>query len=92
MVVFTAARRDLIERTFAAVEDMSRVVVHLYAATAPTWREVVLGHDRRELRALIKHAAGHVAAWPATATSASSSRRRCSTSPSRTTRWRSATS
>ncbi|MEV4089270.1 2-isopropylmalate synthase, partial [Nonomuraea fuscirosea] len=61
VVVFTAARRDLIERTFAAVEGMSRVVVHLYAATAPTWREVVLGHDRSELRALIRDAAGHVA-------------------------------
>lgn len=80
VVVFTAARRDLIERTFAAVEGMSRVVVHLYAATAPTWREVVLGHDRSELRALIRDAAGHVARLvEATATSASSSRRRCST-------------
>ncbi|MET7331460.1 2-isopropylmalate synthase [Nonomuraea sp. NPDC005650] len=61
VVVFTAARRDLIERTFAAVEGLPRVVVHLYTATAPTWRDVVLGHDRRELRALIMDAAGHIA-------------------------------
>ncbi|MFI7129985.1 2-isopropylmalate synthase [Nonomuraea sp. NPDC050153] len=61
VVVFTAARRDLIERTFAAVEGLPRVVVHLYTATAPTWRNVVLGHDRRELRALIMDAATHIA-------------------------------
>ncbi|WP_103958839.1 2-isopropylmalate synthase [Nonomuraea solani] len=61
VVVFTAARRDLIERTFASIEGLPRVVVHLYTATAPTWRDVVLGHDRRELRDLIMDAAGHVA-------------------------------
>ncbi|WP_433445381.1 2-isopropylmalate synthase [Nonomuraea sp. CA-141351] len=61
VVVFTAARRDLIERTFASIEGLPRAVVHLYTATAPTWRDVVLGHDRRELRALIMDAAGHVA-------------------------------
>ncbi|MEU6724428.1 2-isopropylmalate synthase [Nonomuraea wenchangensis] len=60
-VVFTAARADLIERTFAAMEGLPRAVVHLYTATAPTWREVVLGHDRRELRALILDAAGRIA-------------------------------
>ncbi|WP_223166452.1 2-isopropylmalate synthase [Nonomuraea sp. SYSU D8015] len=61
VVVFTAARDDLIERTFASIEGMSRAVVHLYTPTAPTWREVVLGHDRGELRELIMDAAGHVA-------------------------------
>ncbi|MEV4115367.1 2-isopropylmalate synthase [Nonomuraea sp. NPDC049695] len=61
VVVFTAARQDLIERTFASIEGLPRAVVHLYTATAPTWRDVVLGHDRRELRALIMDAAGHVA-------------------------------
>jgi 2-isopropylmalate synthase len=60
-VVFTAARADLIERTFAAMEGLPRAVVHLYTATAPTWREIVLGHDRRELRALIMEAAGQIA-------------------------------
>ncbi|MFD1543303.1 2-isopropylmalate synthase [Nonomuraea guangzhouensis] len=61
IVVFTAARRDLIERTFESVEGLPRVVVHLYTATAPTWRDVVLGQDRESLRALIRDAAGHVA-------------------------------
>ena len=61
VVVFTAARRDLIERTFASVEGLPDVVVHLYTATAPTWREVVLGQDREGLRALIVDAAAHVA-------------------------------
>jgi 2-isopropylmalate synthase len=61
VVVFTAARDDLIEQTFAAIDGMSRAVVHLYTPTAPTWREVVLGHDRRELRKLITEAAGQVA-------------------------------
>ncbi|MEU6781603.1 2-isopropylmalate synthase [Nonomuraea angiospora] len=61
VVVFTAARQDLIERTFAAIEGLPRAVVHLYTATAPTWRNVVLGHDRHELRALIMEAAGHIA-------------------------------
>ncbi|MFB9625511.1 2-isopropylmalate synthase [Nonomuraea helvata] len=61
VVVFTAARQDLIERTFASIEGLPRAVVHLYTATAPTWRDVVLGHDRRELRTLIMDAAAHVA-------------------------------
>ncbi|TDC86967.1 2-isopropylmalate synthase [Nonomuraea deserti] len=61
VVVFTAARPDLIERTFASIEGLPRAVVHLYTATAPTWRDVVLGHDRCELRALIMDAAERVA-------------------------------
>ncbi len=61
VVVFTPARHDLIERTFESIAGMSRVVVHLYTATAPTWRDVVLGHDRPALHALIRNAAEHVA-------------------------------
>lgn len=61
VVAFTAAREDLIERTFESVKGLERVVVHLYTATAPTWRNVVLGHDRDELRKLIMKAAGQVA-------------------------------
>jgi len=57
IVVFTAARRDLIERTVASVEDIANpVVIHLYTATAPTWRDVVLGRDRDGLRELIMQA------------------------------------
>ncbi|MFF2052611.1 2-isopropylmalate synthase [Leifsonia sp. NPDC058194] len=54
IVVFTAARRDLIERTVASVRGLRNpVVIHLYTATAPIWRDVVLGHDRRALTELI---------------------------------------
>ncbi|WP_141870461.1 2-isopropylmalate synthase [Arthrobacter sp. SLBN-53] len=54
IVVFTPARRDLIERTVESVRDIGNdVVIHLYAATAPTWRTTVLGRDRAELRELI---------------------------------------
>nr|WP_328854311.1 2-isopropylmalate synthase [Microbispora hainanensis] len=70
-VVFTAARRDLIEQTFASIQGMPRAVVHLYTATAPVWRDVVLGQDRAGLHALIREAAEHVArladAMPGTA-------------------------
>lgn len=54
IVVFTPARRDLIERTLDSVRGIANdVVVHLYTATAPAWRELVLGKDRPALRELI---------------------------------------
>ena len=54
IVVFTAARRDLIERTVDAVRGIRNpVVIHVYTATAPTWRDLVLGRDRVELKELI---------------------------------------
>lgn len=54
IVVFTPARRDLIERTVAAVRGISNpVVIHMYTATAPLWRELVLGRDRDDLKELI---------------------------------------
>ncbi|WP_037914403.1 2-isopropylmalate synthase [Actinacidiphila yeochonensis] len=56
-VVFTAARADLVERTFAALAGVPRAVVHLYTATAPLWRRLVLGRDRAEVRALVEDAA-----------------------------------
>jgi 2-isopropylmalate synthase len=43
--VLTQAREHLIERTFEAVEGSPRVIVHLYNATAPVMRQVVLGVD-----------------------------------------------
>nr|WP_214415808.1 2-isopropylmalate synthase [Sphaerisporangium fuscum] len=61
VVVFTPARRDLIERTFEAIEGLPRTVVHLYTATAPVWREVVLGRSRAEVHAMITDAAEHMA-------------------------------
>lgn len=54
IVVFTPARRDLIERTVASVRGLrNEVVIHMYTATAPVWRDVVLGKTTRELRELI---------------------------------------
>ncbi|MGW0732256.1 2-isopropylmalate synthase [Streptomyces sp. NPDC002851] len=60
-VVFTPARRELIDRTFAAVEGLPRVLVHLYTATAPTWRDLVLRRSRAEVHAMIRDAAEYVA-------------------------------
>ncbi|MFI5611910.1 2-isopropylmalate synthase [Amycolatopsis sp. NPDC051903] len=54
IAVFTPARRDLIERTVESIRGITNpVVIHLYTATAPTWRDVVLGHDRAALKELI---------------------------------------
>ncbi|MFE3449225.1 2-isopropylmalate synthase [Nonomuraea sp. NPDC059194] len=54
IVVFTPARRDLIERTVESIRGIANpVVIHMYTATAPTWREVVLGASRQELKELI---------------------------------------
>ena len=43
--VLTQAREPLIRRTFEALQGASRVIVHLYNATAPVMRKVVLGLD-----------------------------------------------
>ena len=56
IVVFTAARTDLIERTYDSIAGLRNVVVHMYTATAPTWRDVVLGKSRTELLGLITDA------------------------------------
>lgn len=57
VVVFTAARADLIARTFEAVRGLRNpVVVHVYTATAPVWRDVVLGRDREDLARLVTDA------------------------------------
>ncbi|MFJ3142451.1 2-isopropylmalate synthase [Streptomyces halstedii] len=58
--VFTAAREDLIDRTIASVEGLPRTLVHLYTATAPVWRDVVLGRSRSELHAMILDAATYL--------------------------------
>jgi 2-isopropylmalate synthase len=41
--VLTQAREELIRRTFDAVRGAERAIVHLYNATAPVMRRVVLG-------------------------------------------------
>ncbi|WP_417540469.1 2-isopropylmalate synthase [Microbacterium maritypicum] len=54
VVVFTPARRDLIERTVASIQGIANpVVIHMYTATAPTWRSMVLGREPEDLKQLI---------------------------------------
>ncbi|MDX2971891.1 2-isopropylmalate synthase [Kribbella solani] len=54
IVVFTPARKDLIERTVESVAGIrGDVVIHMYTATAPVWRDVVLRRTRDELAAMI---------------------------------------
>ena len=43
--VLTQAREGLIQRTFEALQGAKKVIVHLYNATAPVMRKVVLGLD-----------------------------------------------
>ncbi|MER5197203.1 2-isopropylmalate synthase [Streptomyces sp. NPDC002755] len=60
-VVFTPARPELIDRTFEAIEGLPKAVVHLYIATSPVWREVVLGRDRGEVWRTVREAAERMA-------------------------------
>lgn len=54
LVVFTPARRDLIARTVESVRGLrNEVVIHLYTATAPVWRDTVLGKSPHEVRELV---------------------------------------
>ena len=43
--MLTQAREPLVRRTFEAMQGARRVIVHLYNATAPVMRKVVLGLD-----------------------------------------------
>ncbi|MEV4351105.1 2-isopropylmalate synthase [Actinoplanes sp. NPDC049596] len=61
VVVFTPARAELIDRTVESIDGIDRAMVHLYTATAPLWREVVLQRTRPELLTLILAAATHLA-------------------------------
>lgn len=58
--VFTPARTELIDRTLDSVLGLPRVLVHMYTATAPTWRNVVLGRGRSELKQMILNAAAEL--------------------------------
>jgi 2-isopropylmalate synthase len=50
--VLTPSRPDLIERTFEALKDVPRAIVHLYNATAPIFRDVVFNQDQAATREL----------------------------------------
>ena len=60
--VLTQAREDLIERTVQSLEGAQRATVHLYNATAPTFRKVVFRIDRDECKALAVEGTRHVMA------------------------------
>jgi 2-isopropylmalate synthase len=47
--VLTQAREPLIRRTFEALQGAPRAIVHLYNATAPVMRRVVLGMNEDEI-------------------------------------------
>ncbi len=62
VVVFTPARTDLIARTVESIRGIGNpVVIHLYMATAPVWRETVLGMTREQQIEHIRAAAGEIA-------------------------------
>ena len=50
--VLTQAREDLIRRTMESVRGARCAIVHVYNATSPTFREVVFGMRRDEVKAL----------------------------------------
>jgi len=50
--VLTQARDELIERTVQSLAGAPRATVHMYNATAPLFRRVVFGIDRKECEAL----------------------------------------
>ncbi len=45
--VLTQARKDLIDRTFEAIDGAPSAIVHLYNSTSTTQRRVVFGLDRK---------------------------------------------
>ena len=47
--VLTQAREPLIRRTFESLKGVKKVIVHLYNATAPVMRRVVLGMNEDEI-------------------------------------------
>lgn len=52
-MVMTQLRDDLLQRTVQAVAGARRVIVHLYNAIAPLWREVVFKLSVDEVEALV---------------------------------------
>jgi 2-isopropylmalate synthase len=52
IAVLTQARPELIERTFEAIEDAPRAIVHLYNSTSTTQRRVVFKLDEAGIVAL----------------------------------------
>ena len=52
-MVMTQLRRDLISETVRATAGAKRVIVHLYNAIAPVWREIVFGKSIDEIDQMV---------------------------------------
>lgn len=50
--VLTQAREHLIRRTMDSIRGAKRVIVHIYNATSPTFREVVFNMSKAEVKAM----------------------------------------
>ena len=93
IAVLTQARPELIERTFEAIEDAPRAIVHLYNSTSTTQRRVVFRLDEAGIVDLAVRATElckELADAGAGRRSSSSTRPRASTAPSSSSRSRSA--
>lgn len=55
--ILTQARKDLIQRSFAALRGVRRAIVHVYNSTNPTQREQVFGLDRQGVRNIAEQGA-----------------------------------
>jgi 2-isopropylmalate synthase len=60
--VLTQARPDLIARTFESVAGAPRVIVHVYNATSPVFRDVVFRQAAEGVRTMAVEAAGQIQA------------------------------
>ncbi|MFP6557021.1 2-isopropylmalate synthase [Paraburkholderia sp. B3] len=50
--VLVQSREELIARTFEALEGVPRAIVHLYNAICPSFRKIVFGQSKEEVKAL----------------------------------------
>lgn len=93
--VLTQAREDLIERTVESLIGAKRATVHLYNATAPTFRRVVFRGSKEQIKQIAVDGTRLVMEYadkllgPET-TFDTSTARRSSRTPSWTSPWRSA--
>ena len=53
-MVMTQLRHDLIDRTLLSMSGARRVIVHLYNAVAPAWREIVFGLSVEQVGQLVR--------------------------------------
>ena len=55
--VLTQARADLIERTFESVRGAKKAIIHVYNATAPSFRRIVFKQDKQGVTDIAVNAA-----------------------------------